>query len=448
MSEQEGDPKAPPCGPVETSEGLGAAGGGASGGGSGTAAPPAPERASVSYDGRMAPLAGIAVMNAILTLATFGIYRFWGKTRLRRYIWSRISLLGDRLEYSGTGKELFLGFLIAMVFLIPVFVVPAVLQALSPNNLELQAVVGVLQGLVILFLIQVALYRARRYRLSRTQWRGLRGGQGGSGFKYALMAFALYFLALVTLLLAYPWARVALQRYKTENTWLGDRALSFRGSGAELLKAWIIPWGIFFLVIAATIVVVWMVAPAMALNSNPNALGAVFFPLGILLLVGFFAWVWYQVEEFRYFISRTSLEESAFQSTLSTGRVIWIHVLFFFAMLAVLFIFGALAGGSVLALYGLEIQAMSQAFEGGGDLGAVAGSPALVILLILLLLALSVLFSVVRIVFWLQPMAKAIAGSISVENPETFETLAQSRQEMPGRGEGLADTLDVAEVGF
>ena len=84
----------------------------------------------------------------------------------------------------------------------------------------------------------------------------------------------------------------------------------------------------------------------------------------------------------------------------------------------------------------------------GGDLGAVAGSPALVILLILLLLALSVLLSVVRIVFWLQPMAKAIAGSISVVNPETFETLAQSRQEMPGRGEGLADTLDVAEVGF
>ena len=46
---------------------------------------------------------------------TFGLYRFWARTRLRRYIWSSIKPGGDSFEYTGTGLEKFLGFLIALV---------------------------------------------------------------------------------------------------------------------------------------------------------------------------------------------------------------------------------------------------------------------------------------------------------------------------------------------
>ena len=50
---------------------------------------------------------------AFLTIITLGIYRFWAKTKLRRYLWSVVEYDGDRFEYHGTAKELFLGFLIA-----------------------------------------------------------------------------------------------------------------------------------------------------------------------------------------------------------------------------------------------------------------------------------------------------------------------------------------------
>ncbi len=71
----------------------------------------------LSYDGRAGEVGSIALANSLLGLVTLGIYRFWAKTRLRRYLWSHVSMEGDRLEYTGRGIELFIGFLIAGVFL-------------------------------------------------------------------------------------------------------------------------------------------------------------------------------------------------------------------------------------------------------------------------------------------------------------------------------------------
>ena len=72
-----------------------------------------------AYDGDAGELLPIVLVNAVLSLVTLGLFRFWAKTRLRRYFLSRISFMGDRLAYTGTGKELFIGFLIVLMVLIP-----------------------------------------------------------------------------------------------------------------------------------------------------------------------------------------------------------------------------------------------------------------------------------------------------------------------------------------
>src|SRR4051794_10765484 len=70
-----------------------------------------------AYDGRLARFAWLTAKTGLLALITLGIYRFWGRTRVRRYVWSRISVGGDRLGYTGTGREMFLGFLrVALLF--------------------------------------------------------------------------------------------------------------------------------------------------------------------------------------------------------------------------------------------------------------------------------------------------------------------------------------------
>src|SRR5690606_16979791 len=70
------------------------------------------------FQGNWKEFAPIALTNLLLTIVTLGIYRFWAKTRERHYLWSRTRFIDDTLEWTGTGKELFIGFLIAAVLIL------------------------------------------------------------------------------------------------------------------------------------------------------------------------------------------------------------------------------------------------------------------------------------------------------------------------------------------
>ena len=58
---------------------------------------------------------------ALLELLTLGFYRFWLATDMRRHLWSHTSVGGDAPEYTGTAKELLIGFLFALAILAPVY---------------------------------------------------------------------------------------------------------------------------------------------------------------------------------------------------------------------------------------------------------------------------------------------------------------------------------------
>jgi uncharacterized membrane protein YjgN (DUF898 family) len=49
--------------------------------------------------------------NIFLTIITLGVYAAWGRTNTRRYLWGHTNFLNDRANYTGTGKEIFLGIL-------------------------------------------------------------------------------------------------------------------------------------------------------------------------------------------------------------------------------------------------------------------------------------------------------------------------------------------------
>lgn len=57
----------------------------------------------------------IHIVNIALKWITLSIYHFWGKTRIREYLWSQQSFDGDHFEYTGRGLELFLGFLKSLI---------------------------------------------------------------------------------------------------------------------------------------------------------------------------------------------------------------------------------------------------------------------------------------------------------------------------------------------
>ena len=69
------------------------------------------------YDGRLGELYAIYLRHLVLMLLTLGWSRFWGRTRLRRYLWNHFAILGDRFEYRGRGIELLIGFVLVLLML-------------------------------------------------------------------------------------------------------------------------------------------------------------------------------------------------------------------------------------------------------------------------------------------------------------------------------------------
>jgi uncharacterized membrane protein YjgN (DUF898 family) len=102
---------------------------------------------------------------ALLLMVTLGIYRFWLNTDVRRYLWANTEVAGETLEYTGTPLELLLGFLVAIAILMPVYV-GFFLAALGLGTIGQMS--GLIAFLALGVLGQYAVFRARRYRLTRT----------------------------------------------------------------------------------------------------------------------------------------------------------------------------------------------------------------------------------------------------------------------------------------
>jgi hypothetical protein len=202
------------------------------------------------FTGLMPPFRRLMIRGAFLKVLTLGIYRFWLITDMRRFQWANTEIGGESAEYTGTAIELLIGFLIAIAILVPIFV----LIALAGLSLGPAGQFAGLVGYVILGVLgQYAYFRARRYRLTRTVFRGVRLHQTGSAWRYALRSILWGIAIVFTLGLAYPFAQASLERYKLSRTWYGDLQGAFAGSGAVLLLRGLLLWLILLAPVVATI---------------------------------------------------------------------------------------------------------------------------------------------------------------------------------------------------
>ena len=181
----------------------------------------------------------ILVRGAFFLLVTLGLYRFWLATDIRRFLWAHTAIDGEPLEYSGSALELLQGFLVAIALLLPIYTVFII------TVLDLGWVGNLLSALAVLLLVfisQYGIYLARRYRLTRTVFRGLRFHQTGSALRYSLCAVWWWALTIATLGFAYPFNRAALERFKMRNTYYGDLQGRFEGSGWRLFFRGFLLW--------------------------------------------------------------------------------------------------------------------------------------------------------------------------------------------------------------
>lgn len=173
---------------------------------------------------------GLSLKNGLLNIITLTLYRFWGKTEVRRRVWSHITLNDEPFEYTGRGKELFLGFLIALLVLgVPYLALILAIQFVSPMFTLLMLPLYI----AIIVLIGVAIFMTYRYMASRTVWRGVRFNLRGSANRFGWSYLGYTLLVMITL----GWYAPAMSMRIAEKLWggmsYGDQKLRWERSHAE-----------------------------------------------------------------------------------------------------------------------------------------------------------------------------------------------------------------------
>jgi uncharacterized membrane protein YjgN (DUF898 family) len=279
-------------------------------------------------------LVGLSFTNYFLRIITLGVYHFWGKTEVRHRIWSAVRLNGEPLAYTGTGKELFLGFLIVFgAILLPMSLATfAAVYTFGPKAAQIMQMV--VYG-VFFCLMGLGIYRAQRYRLSRTLWRGIRGGLEGSSGSYAWTYIWTAVLIPFTLGWISPWRQTKLQALMVNNMRFGDRPLVFSATSGALYKRFTGLWIGSITLYAATFGAIGvMTGPKVALSQK---LGVPYQPapadiaaITAIVLFGLLLYAiisaWYRAGMMNHFAAHTHFEGATFKGTATAPSLIGLAI--------------------------------------------------------------------------------------------------------------------------
>jgi uncharacterized membrane protein YjgN (DUF898 family) len=275
---------------------------------------------------------GLAVINLMLNIGTLGLYQFWAKAEVRKRIWASVRLAGDPLGYSGSGRELLTGFLtVFVVLIIPAILLPtvAVLAFGQPGLVAAQIGIYAVFG----FMFGLAVWRAHRYRLRRTWWRGIRGDLVGNQWEYAWTSFWTALMIPLTLGWILPWRSARLQRLITEGMRLGSARFSFAESAGPLYARFLLVWLVNTVLLVAGLVAVGMLIsllsrrygldPRDAPVTIETILGSIAVVLGVLLVFALTS-AWYRAAQFNHFAACTSLDGVRFRGTMTGLGLMWL----------------------------------------------------------------------------------------------------------------------------
>jgi uncharacterized membrane protein YjgN (DUF898 family) len=358
---------------------------------------PGQPHSAFGFYGRWQDYAPIAFTNLLLTIVTLGFYRFWATTRTRQYLWSQTRFIDERLEWTGTGKELFIGFLMVLLALgLPFLVLQFGVQALIFQGYGgIAGAVGIVAFALIFYLGGVALFRALRYRLSRTFWHGIRGGTDDQGWGYGFSSMWKSVVGSLVLGLLVPWAMMSLWNERWSKMSFGPFRFAASGRWEDTFKRWLLIYasiiGIFILVLGG---IGLAMAGMMSGGDEIDSKGAAAAGIGVL-------------------------------AVLLIYPLIGLVYLAFYAKF-----FRIAAGGLSLATLDFQFTARSKHW-----LKLILGD----VLLIIVTLGIGAIFLDYR--HW-----KFFITHMEATGEISLSDLTQSATREPGQGEGLLDAFDMGAI--
>ena len=250
------------------------------------------------FHGTGGALFGLMLVNALLTAITFGIYSFWARSKVRAYLYSETELAGDRFGYHGTGGELLRGWLKAMLVMIAlVMAVVLAVIATTPTPVPGQRVQPSPAAVFIQFaylialsvLVTIAINGARRYRLSRSSWRGIRFSYSGRWQEFLAMNVRGTLLSAVTLGFYSPYFSNQSREFLVRHASFGSLPFDYDADGKDLFVSYL-----------KTLL---LAIPTLGLS-----------------------FVWYKAFQHRYFWSHTTLGPARLSSNVTGGALLGLAV--------------------------------------------------------------------------------------------------------------------------
>ncbi len=388
-------------------------------------------------------LIGLSFTNLALRVVTLGIYHFWAKTEVRQRIWSAIRINDEPLTYTGRGKELFFGFLIVMscIFLPVMLLVAAVAFTFGPQH-PITNSISILLYIVFGFLFGLAIYRAQRYRLARTRWRGIRGSLVGDPMVYAWTFFWTAILIPFTLGWIMPWRSTKLQSIISNNTRFGDRPVKFDARSGPLYGPFAVAWvgGIatylgFFGLVAMLFMAKVQAQRNLGIPFIPSAreVGIIFAAFLIAGVIFALVTSWYRARTINHFAHHTHFENAKFSAGLSAVGLIWLGITNFLIMLT-----GALLLGALVA-------SMAVPFVGLSSFAEAIQNP--IARLIFSLVPLGILFGMTLFAPIIQARSSSyLVRHLSIDGTAPIDDIVQAAGNDVQYGEGLAEAFDVDAI--
>ncbi len=298
-----------------------------------------------TYDGRLGELYAIYLRHLALMLVTLGWSRFWGRTRIRRYLWNHFAILGDRFEYRGRGLELFIGFVLVLLILaawggLMYLVWIHVFHEKPFASFGLFDIFSLSVALIGFPLAYVGQYAGLRYRLSRTRWRGIRCFLSGSAWRYGVVATFLTFSNAMTAQLLMPVVSVNLARPRISNVRFGTLPFAFAGSAGDIygrylgyyflnIIAWVIAAVVAFAAVGGTVEGLGLSSDEFLKQLSKPSLRTILliaiFLFGVYILFGLLILplrCWWQAYLFRYLVARSRAGNVLFATAITT-RQMW-----------------------------------------------------------------------------------------------------------------------------
>jgi uncharacterized membrane protein YjgN (DUF898 family) len=392
-------------------------------------AQPIAHNASMSFSGKGRDFLRLLITGSLFQIPTFGFYRFWLITKLRRHLWANTQIDGEAFEYTGTAKELLIGFLIALAVLVPLYIAYGILGVILEEQIAFASVPLVV---IMYVLARFGSYRARKYRASRTIFRGVRFWMKGSGWAYAMRAILWDLATLLTLGLALPWAMASLERYRMRHTYFGSIQGDFVGTGWSLFKRGWWVWVMGLALLAGFIILV----AALSKIGDGDAETALQLIPGVIVLIVLALLPLAMAIFTRWHIDGLRFGDVTAASSFRVGTYYSLFFKLIFSSVGFLLAFGLVVGLNLLLFHFIfanavaDMEEFSWTWFGAGFL-AVLGY-------LIALLGLGVL----QRYFLGRGLWAAIVTSTTVTNLHAVDEAVAAGQPAGVLGEGLADALD------